>query len=151
MRQVTVRALINRSYAVEADNARGHVFLADEPPTAGGEDLGPTPHELLITALGACVAITIRMYAKRHEWPLEDISVHLTIDDVEPAEPEFTPDEIAAAGPSGKLPLIHSHVTIKGDLTEEQRARLEQIAGRCPVHRALRARPAIVTTLTHQP
>jgi uncharacterized OsmC-like protein len=150
MRQVTVRSLNDHSYAVEADNARGHVFTSDEPPTAGGEDLGPTPHELLITALGACVAITIRMYAKRHEWPLEDVSVHLTIDDVEPTEPEFTPEEIAAAAPSGKLPLIHSHVTIKGDLNEEQRARLEQIAGRCPVHRALRARPAIITTLTHE-
>jgi putative redox protein len=100
-------------------------------------------------ALGACVAITIRMYAQRHEWPLEDISVDLTIDDVEPTEPDFTPEEIASAGPSGKLPLIRSHVTIKGPLDETQRARLEQIAGRCPVHRALRAPPAIVTTLTH--
>jgi len=150
MRQVTIRSLKDRAYAVEADNARGHVLISDEPPTTGGEDLGPTPHELLITALGACVAITIRMYAKRHEWPLEDVSVHLTIDDVEPMEPDFTPEEIATAGPSGKLPLIHSHVTLKGDLNEEQRARLEQIAGRCPVHRALRARPAIVTTLTHE-
>jgi putative redox protein len=149
MRQVTVRALTDRSYAVEADNARGHVFTADEPPESGGEDLGPTPHELLITSLGACVAITIRMYAQRHEWPLEDISVHLTIDDVVPSEPEFTPEEIADAGPSGKLPLIHSHVTIKGDLDQAQRDRLEQIAGRCPVHRVLRARPAIVTTLSH--
>jgi putative redox protein len=151
MRQVTVQALNDRSYAVEADNTRGHILISDEPPAAGGEDLGPTPHELLITALGACVAITIRMYAQRHEWPLEDVSVHLTIDDVEPTEPDFTPEEIAAAGPSGKLPLIHSHVTIKGDLDQAQRDRLEQIAGRCPVHRALRARPAIVTTLTHEP
>jgi putative redox protein len=149
MRQVTVSALNDRTFAVEADNGRGHVLISDEPPAASGNDLGPTPHELLITALGACVAITIRMYAQRHEWPLEDVTVHLTIDDVVPTEPDFTPDEIAAVGPSGKLPLIHSHVTIKGDLDEGQRARLEQIAGRCPVHRALRARPAIVTTLTH--
>jgi putative redox protein len=149
MRQVTVRSLNDRSYAVEADNGRGHVLVADEPPESGGEDLGPTPHELLITSLGACVAITIRMYAQRHEWPLEDISVHLTIDDVAPSEPEFTPEEIATAGPSGKLPLIHSHVTVKGNLDEAQLARIEQIAGRCPVHRALRAPPAIVTMLTH--
>jgi len=150
MRKVTVRALQDSSFAVEANNTRGHVLSADEPPESGGEDLGPTPHELLIASLGACVAITIRMYAQRHEWPLKDVSVHLTIDDVTPTEPDFTPEEIASAGPSGKLPLIHSHVTIKGNLDEAQRARLEQIAGRCPVHRVLRARPAIVTTLTHE-
>lgn len=146
MRQVTVRAMNEHSYAVEVDNARGHIFVSDEPE---GEDLGPTPQELLVASLGGCVAITLRMYAQRHEWPLEDVSVHVSMEDVTPAEPDFTPEEIAAAGPSGKLPLMRSHVTIKGDLDETQRARLEQIAGRCPVHRALRARPAIVTTLTH--
>jgi len=149
MRQVTIRSLPEHAFTVEADNGRGHTLILDEPPAAGGEDLGPTPHEMLIASLGACVAITLRMYAQRHEWPLDDVSVHLTIDDVVPTEPDFTQEEIAAVGPSGKLPLIHSHVTIKGDLNQEQRDRLEQIAGRCPVHRALRARPAIVTTLAH--
>jgi uncharacterized OsmC-like protein len=150
MRQVTVRSLQDRAFAVEADNGRGHVFISDEPPAAGGDDLGPTPSELLIASLGACVAITIRMYAQRHEWPLEDVSVDLTIDHVEPKEPEFTPEEIAAVGPSGTAPLIRSHVTIKGELDQAQRDRLEQIAGRCPVHRTLRAPPAIVTTLTDE-
>jgi uncharacterized OsmC-like protein len=150
MRQVSIRSLHDHSFAVDVDNRRGHVFTSDEPEAAGGDDLGPTPHELLITALGACVAITIRMYAQRHEWPLEDVSVDLTIEDVEPSEPDFTPEEIEAVGPSGKLPLIRSHVTIKGELDQAQRDRLEQIAGRCPVHRTLRARPAIVTTLTHE-
>ena len=149
MRQVTVRALNDHAYAVEVDNTRGHVFVSDKPPDSGGEDLGPTPQELLIASLGGCVAITLRMYAERHEWPLEDVSVHVALEDVTPTEPEFTADEIAEAGSSGKLPLIRSHVTIKGDLDDTQRARLEQIAGRCPVHRVLRARSAIVTTLTH--
>ncbi len=80
---------------------------------------------------------------------LEDVSVHVALEDVTPTEPEFTADEIGEAGSSGKLPLIRSHVTIKGDLDDTQRARLEQIAGRCSVHRVLRARSAIVTTLTH--
>ncbi len=146
MRQVTVRALNDRTYAVEVDNARGHVFVSDEPD---GEDLGPTPQELLVASLGGCVAITLRMYAQRHDWPLDDVSVHVSMEDVTPSEPDFAPEDIAAVGTSGKLPLIRSHVTIKGDLDEAQRARLEQIAGRCPVHRTLRARPAIVTTLTH--
>ncbi len=148
MRQVTIHSLAEKTFAVEADNGR-HTFFSDEPIDLGGDDLGPTPHEFLITALGACVAITLRMYAQRHDWPLDDVSVQLSIEDVQPSEPEFTPAEIEAAGPSGKLPLIHSSVTVKGDLTQEQKARLEQIAGRCPVHRTLRARPAIVTTLTH--
>ena len=147
MNRVTVHALKDKTYAVEA-NARRHVFISDEPVAVGGDDLGPNPHELLITSLGACVAITIRMYASYKQWPLDDISVQLSIENVEPSEPEFTPEEIAAAGPGTKLPLIRSNVTLKGDLTQEQLERLKEVAARCPVHRALRARPAIVTTLT---
>jgi putative redox protein len=147
MPEVTVHSLPGHTFAVEAANGR-HVFIADEPVSAGGEDLGPNPDELLISALGACVAITMRMYANYKQWPLEDISVRLTLENVVPSEPEFTAEEVAAAN-GAKMPLIHSSVTVKGDLTAEQLARLEEIAGRCPVHRALRARPAIVTTLTH--
>ncbi len=148
MRQVTVRTIDNHSYTVEADNGRGHVFASDEPQAEGGQDLGPTPQELLIASLGGCVAITLRMYAERHDWLLEEITVHVTSEDVIPTEPEFTPDAIEFAGPSGKLPLVRSHVTIKGDLDETQRARLEQIAGRCPIHRFIHGPNAIVTTLT---
>lgn len=148
MNQVTVRALKDKTYAVEASNGR-HVFISDEPAVAGGDDLGPNPQELLIASLGACVAITIRMYASYKQWPLDDVSVQLSIDNVEPSEPAFTAEEIAAAAPGARLPLIRSNVSVNGDLTPEQLARLQEIAARCPVHRTLRARPAIVTTLTH--
>jgi uncharacterized OsmC-like protein len=147
MPEVTIHALPQHTYAVEASNGR-QVFVSDEPAAAGGDDLGPSPQELLITALGACVAITLRMYANHKQWPVEDIAVQLSIENVVPAEPDFTAAEIAEAA-GEKRPLIRSNVSVTGDLSPEQMARLQEIAGRCPVHRVLRARPAIVTTLTH--
>jgi putative redox protein len=88
------------------------------------------------------------MYANYKQWPLDDVSVHLTIENVVPSEPEFTSDEITAAH-GEKLPLIRSSVTVKGHLDPDQLSRLQEVASRCPVHRVLRARPAIVTTLAH--
>ena len=146
MLEVTVHTLPEHTYAVEASNGR-HVFISDEPAAVGGDDLGPNPQELLITALAACVAITMRMYASYKQWPVEEVAVHVSIENVVPSEPEFPPEEIAAAH-GEKLPLIRSNVTVKGDLTAEQLTRLQEVAARCPVHRILRARPAIVTTLT---
>jgi uncharacterized OsmC-like protein len=148
MRQVTVRSLPGHTYTVEAENGK-HAFLSDEEESSGGEDLGPTPHELLAASLGSCVAITLRMYANHKQWPVGDIAVQLTVEHVEPSEPEFTPEEIAAVEPGTRLPLIRSHVIVTGDLDEAQRNRLQEVASRCPVHRTLRARPAIVTTLQH--
>jgi putative redox protein len=147
MPEVTVHSLPGHTYTVESDTGR-HTITADEKTSDGGDDVGPTPHELLLTSLGACVAITMRMYANYKQWPLDGVSVHLSIEHVVPSAPDFTPEEIAAAG-GDKLPLIRSSVTVKGDLSPEQLARLQEIAGRCPVHRTLRARPAIVTTLAH--
>jgi putative redox protein len=147
MPEVTVHSLPGHTYTVEAANGR-HTITADEKLADGGDDLGPTPHELLLSSLGACVAITMRMYANYKQWPLDDVAVHLTIENVVPTEPEFTPDEIAAAH-GEKLALIRSSVTVKGNLDPDQLSRLQEIASRCPVHRVLRARPAIVTTITH--
>jgi putative redox protein len=147
MPEVTVHSLPGHTYTVEADNGR-HVITADEKVADGGDDLGPTPQELLLSSLGACVAITMRMYANYKQWALDDVSVHLTIENVVPAEPEFTPEEIAAAH-GDKLPLIRSTVTVKGNLDAQQLTRLQEVASRCPVHRVLRTRPAILTTLRH--
>lgn len=147
MPEVTVHSLPGHTYTVEAADGR-HVITSDEKVADGGDDLGPTPHELLLSSLGACVAITMRMYANYKQWPLDDVSVHLTIENVVPSEPEFTAEETAAAH-GDKLPLIRSSVTVKGSLDAEQLARLQEVASRCPVHRVLRDRPAIVTTLTH--
>jgi putative redox protein len=104
--------------------AAGHSLLADEPETAGGADAGPSPFGLLMAALGACTTITLRMYADRKEWPLEEIGVSLRHRKLKAGE---ATDEI-----SQKLELA-------GPLDGEQRARLLEIAHRCPVHRALGA------------
>jgi putative redox protein len=102
--------------------ARHHELVADEPPEAGGTDAGMTPYELLLSAVGACMAMTARLYADRKGWPLTAVRVRLRYRKI-----TGQPDEIAA------------EFTFRGDLDAEQRDRLLQIAGRCPVHRTLEA------------
>ncbi|HEX5370474.1 MAG TPA: OsmC family protein [Dehalococcoidia bacterium] len=145
MHTVTVESLPDRRYAVNINNGR-HFIVSDEPTEGGGDDLGPNAHELLLASLGACTAITLRMYAELKQIPLEDVSVHLTHERVVPQEPEFTSEEIAEAG-FERRDLIRLDIALKGDLTPAQRERMLEIAGRCPVHRALDARPRIVMAL----
>lgn len=109
----------------------GHTLIADEPLDAGGQNLGPTPMHMLIGSLGACVAITVKLYAQRKGWPLEGIDVDGTLERYKSAEyPAY----------DGDADFVHEFklaITLKGDLSEEQRARLLEIAGKCPVHRAI--------------
>ncbi len=106
-----------------------HHLIADEPEAEGGEDLGPSPFEYLGAALAACTAITLRMYAQRKAWPLENAEVDVSI--------ERNKDVTTI------LRTIH----LVGELTEEQRQRLLEIADRCPVHRTLKGKIEIQTTL----
>lgn len=147
MKSVTVRKLPGRAYALEIDNGR-HTIVADEPLDDGGDDLGPTPAELLLGALGGCTAITLTMYANRKQWPVEDVIVNITQDKVDPrSSGAFTPEEIEAAGPAGKVDLIEMKIVVKGDLDAAQLERLLEIANRCPVHRTLDARPKIISEI----
>lgn len=113
--------------------ARTHSIVADEPLAAGGTDTGPSPFELLMAALGACTSITLRMYADRKEWPLEEIGVRLRHRRLPPSE-----QSVGAEG-RAREHEISQEVELVGSLDAEQRERLMQIAHRCPVHRALHA------------
>jgi len=108
-----------------------HSVLLDEPKELGGDDKGMSPYELLLSALGACIAMTLRLYAKRKEWPLEDVRVVLSHDKLHAKDCQDCETK------DGMLDVIRRKVEIKGDLTEEQHARLQEIATRCPVHRTL--------------
>lgn len=105
-------------------------LVADEPTHLGGGDQGPTPTELLLAGLGSCKAITIKMYAERKSWPVENVYVAAELQTVE------------------KQTVIAVYLTLVGDLTAEQRDRLREIGDRCPVHRLLSATTDIQTVLT---
>ena len=112
-------------------HAGPHDFIADEPIALGGTGLGPTPYELLLGALGSCMAMTLRMYADRKGWPLEGVTIHLRTDRAHQKDCEQC--ETAEVGP----PRIARRIELLGPLTDEQRTRLHQIADRCPVKQTL--------------
>lgn len=96
-----------------------HNWFADEPPEIGGNDTGPEPFELLLGSLAACTCITVRMYAERKGWPLVEMDVSLRL------------------GSDLGVTQIEREITFHGELTDEQRTRLMEIADRCPVHKVL--------------
>lgn len=110
----------------------GHVLTTDEPVAAGGEDAGPDPYTLLLAALGSCISMTVTLYARRKQWPLEKVTVRLRQNRVhvkDCAECVLLSD--------GYVHRIERAVSFTGPLTDEQRARLQEIAHKCPVHKTL--------------
>jgi putative redox protein len=112
-------------------HVRTHALLADEPVAAGGADAGPTPYEYLLAALGACMSMTLRIYADRKGWPLEGVEVRLRTEQSHEADCENC--ATAAVG----MTNIERRIELYGTLTDEQRQRLLQIADRCPVKQTL--------------
>lgn len=114
-----------------------HAVIADEPePT--GDDLGPTPYELLLAGLGSCTSMTVFMYARRKAWPLEGIQIELRHDRV------HADDCADCEAPEGRLDVIRRRIRLEGDLSDAQRARLLQIARKCPVHKTITSAPEIL-------
>lgn len=119
-----------------------HQFLGDEPASVGGNDTGPDPYGFLLTSLGSCTVMTMRLYADHKKWPLEGVEVRLKHQKIHARDCE------ECETGKGKVDRIDKVIRIRGDLDEAQRTRLMEIADRCPVHRSLtsetiiRSRPA---------
>jgi uncharacterized OsmC-like protein/pimeloyl-ACP methyl ester carboxylesterase len=141
--QVTVKTGTDHFYTEIIAN--GHSLVADEPTYLGGTNLGPTPYDMLLSALGACTAITVRMYADRKEWPLEDIQVALVHSQVQAKD---CVDCGLPEDAKGRVYLIERQVKLTGkDLTPDMVKRIMEIADRCPVHRTLVDQTVIKTSL----
>ena len=132
MRVVTVVSQTNLQNEVRYGADGAQVFVTDEPSALGGDDLGPDPYTMLLAALGSCISMTVMMYARRREWPLERVTVRLRQERLHArdcAECERTSE--------GFVHRIERSVDFAGALSAEQLARLEEISHKCPVHRTL--------------
>ena len=117
-----------------------HHLYADEPAAVGGTDRGLSPYGLLAAALGACTSMTLRMYANRKKWPLTHVRADVSHDRVHAGD-------CADCGDGARIDRFRREITLEGDLDDEQRARLLEIADNCPVHRTLEAGARVETTL----
>lgn len=122
-------------------NTDGHMGLVDEPVEIGGLDKGPTPYDLLCGALASCTSITLRLYANRKEWEVSRIRVRVN------HAKEYKKDCATCEDEPKKVDAFERIISIEGELTDEQRQRLLEIANRCPVHRTLEAEAEIDTRL----
>jgi uncharacterized OsmC-like protein len=116
-----------------------HRLVADEPKNVGGLDSGPGPYDLLLAALGACTSMTLRLYADGKKWPLTRVEVRLRHDRI------YAIDCAECETEEGLIDHIERVITLEGDLDVSQRARLMEMADKCPVHRTLTSEVEIRT------
>jgi putative redox protein len=140
---VEVEETLTGRYSQSMRSGR-HVLTADEPESVGGNDSGPGPYEYVLMGLGACTSMTIRMYAERKQLPLKRVQVRLGhhkihADDCSDCETR-----------EGKIDEITREIILEGDLTDEQRQKLLEIANRCPVHRTLTSEIKVRTRLVDE-
>jgi len=122
-----------------------HTFVTDEPLDVGGEDAGPNPYTLILAALGSCISMTVTLYARRKQWPLEQVTVHLRQNRIHAKDCQE-----CALNAEGYVHRIERSVSFKGDLTGEQLARLHEIAHKCPVHKTLSSQ-IVIADLVEDP
>ena len=130
MGEVTVTSLAGLRNEVRY--GAGQTFITDEPLSAGGEDAGPDPYTLLLAALGSCISMTVTLYARRKAWPLERVTVRLRQQRIHAQDCLDCQTKTDTY-----VHRIERAVTFDGALTDEQRARLREIAHKCPVHKTL--------------
>lgn len=138
--QVAVRLNDADIYTSEVKAGKHH-FVADEPETVGGNDFGPSPYELLSASLGACTVMTLQMYARRKKWDLQEVSVHID------HHKDYAKDLQDAGEKPRKIDFFDRQIALIGNLDDAQKARLLEIADRCPVHRTLHSDVKVNTKL----
>ncbi len=136
--KVTAQSSTNVQVRIQSGR---HEFIADEP-LGIGDDAGPDPYSLLLSSLAACTIMTVKMYAKRKDWPLEDVEISLSTHKVHAKDCEDCESD-----PNARVDVIERQISFSGDLTQNQIERLTDIAGKCPVHRTLTSETVIRTTV----
>jgi uncharacterized OsmC-like protein/esterase/lipase len=141
-KEVAVR-LGDAGYTTEV-MVRHHQLVADEPTSVGGNDFGPSPYELVTAGLGTCTAMTLQMYARRKKWDLQEVIVHLE------HYKDYAKDMMDPDTQTSKIDHFDRHIELIGELDEDQRMKLLEIANKCPVHRTLLGEIGINTYLDTQ-
>lgn len=137
MAVVTVTHVPGTAYQTRIDTG-DLALIADEPADSGGDGLGPSPYELLLAALGHCTVLTILLYARRKGWPVGQVSIRATHERL--VVDDWQSGELVKR----KVERIVQEIALGGELTPEQRTRLLEIAGKCPVHRTMTGELEIV-------
>jgi len=144
MNEVRVKLALKEGFRTQI-TAGQHQLIADEPNDVGGTDEGPSPYELLLASLGACTAMTLKMYVERKKLPVTDVEVALTFDRIHIDDCESCVKDERLN--DQEVQHISRLIYVTGDVTEEQKERLLYIAGRCPVHVTLHSNPHVEDAL----